>query len=65
MRGRGVGSANSMAHDEQDTNTDAREYEQRLDEASGMRVGPPGTGELDKEAVAKGDERWEQTLGSN
>jgi hypothetical protein len=40
-------------------------YEQHIDEASGVRVGPPATGETDDEAVRAGDQRWEQARGSH
>lgn len=40
-------------------------HEQRTDAASGQRLGPPGNGERDEQAIAAGTERLEQAGGGH
>jgi hypothetical protein len=60
-----------MSHDETAKDRESAEkttpstYQQLRDEIAGIKVGPPGTGPRDQDAIDKGDERWEQARGSH
>lgn len=41
------------------------EGEQRIDEASGQKAGPPGSGEVDEDAVQEATEKLDQAGGGH